>query len=464
MFEIIVAMTKDGGIGLNGELPWKCKEELNLFKEKTMGHIVVMGRKTVEKLPHLEGRDIWCLTYNENLDTSMYKNTINVKGWLYTILEAYYKLPLGSRKLFFSGSSKFLSVVKANIGYSHFSKYHISVMKKDYPCDTFCNLKLDLKVWTITDKKEYEEFTHYVYEQKETQERKYTDLLENVLKNGTEREGRNGITKSVFGCNLEFDLTKGFPLITTKKMFWRGIVEELLFFLRGYTDSKILEEKGVNIWQGNTNRAFLDGIGMTKRKEGIMGPMYGWQWRNFGGEYNTVNEDSNEADLKRVKKPGFDQLTYVIDLIKTDPHSRRIMMTDYNPTQAKEGVLYPCHSIALQFYVNGEYLDMVCFNRSQDLFHGVPFNIASSSLLLLIIAKVTGKEARRFILNMGDTHIYAQHYSAVEEQLKRCPFVLPNVVLNKDLHTVQDIENLEFEDFELKCYMSHPAIKADMVA
>lgn len=356
MFEIIVAMTKDGGIGLNGELPWKCKEELNLFKEKTMGHIVVMGRKTVEKLPRLEGREIWCLTYNENLDTSMYKNTINVKGWLYTISEAYYKLPFRSRKLFFSGSSNFLSVVKANVGYSLFSKYHVSVMKKDYSCDTFCNLKLDPKVWTITDKKEYEEFTHYVYEQKETHERDYTDLLERVLTNGTVREGRNGKTKSMFGCSLEFDLRKGFPLLTTKKMFWRGIVEELLFFLRGYTDSKILEEKGVNIWQGNTNRAFLDSIGMTEREEGILGDMYGWQWRNFGGEYDesgTYEERKTKVGaLKRVKKPGFDQLAYVIDLIKNDPQSRRILMTDYNPAQAKEGVLYPCHSIALQFYVD----------------------------------------------------------------------------------------------------------------
>lgn len=287
----------------------------------------------------------------------------------------------------------------------------------------------------------------------------YLTLLNDVFKNGNLHIGRNGNTKSMFGKTLEFDLRLGFPLLTTKKMFFRGIVEELLFFIRGETNSKLLEEKKINIWNGNTNRQFLDSISKQNRKEGIMGPMYGYQWRHFNSEYD-------ETTGLPKQNHSFDQLEKVIKKIKEDPQSRRILLTDYNPLQADEGVLYPCHSIIIQFYVNDGFLDMFCYNRSSDLFHGLPFNIASSSLLLFLIAKITNLIPRKFILSLGDSHIYEEHFKAVKEQLLRTPYECPQIEINEkvELKNLNDIENLKFSDIILKNYKSYPTIKANMIS
>lgn len=290
-------------------------------------------------------------------------------------------------------------------------------------------------------------------------ERQYLHIMEDILKNGEKRTGRNGGTLSTFGQHMKFDLRNGFPLLTTKKMFFRGIVEELLFFLRGETDSSKLEEKGIKIWTGNTTAEFLKSRGLDYAP-GVMGPMYGSQWRNFGGKYNIDGKGrpiQGETD-------GIDQLANVIELIRTDPTSRRILMTDYNPKQAEEGVLYPCHSIVLQFYVQDGFLDMFCYNRSQDFFLGTPFNIASSSLLQIIIARVTGLMPRYFNLSMGDAHLYDSHIDAVKEQLPRFPYKFPEVRITKEISSVNDIEKLEYKDFALLGYISHPSIKAEMVA
>jgi len=306
-------------------------------------------------------------------------------------------------------------------------------MNGEYTCDTFVSIpKLP-----ITSVQDFVDFIHYEYEPKTLGEIQYTNLLQNVLKTGVDSEGRNGITRSVFGKHLKFDLREGFPLLTTKKMFLRGIIEELLFFIRGDTNTKMLEEKGVNIWKGNTSREFLDKMGF-KYPEGEMGPMYGYQWRTFNGE-------------------NIDQLADVIETIKEDPKSRRILMTTYNPIQVKEGVLYPCHSIIIQFFVEDGNLDMFCYNRSSDLFLGLPFNIASSSLLQMIIAKMTNLTPRYFNLSLGDAHIYASHMDAAETQTKRVPYKFPKIEILKDMPVV-------FEDFKLTEYASHPIIKAPMVA
>jgi dihydrofolate reductase/thymidylate synthase len=481
-------MTKDGGIGLNGRMAWYCKEDLKLFKEKTMGGILIMGRKTVENLPHLSGREIWCVTRDENLDTSDYKNGVRV----FKSLDSVWSKAMAERKrgrnVFCAGGAEIYKQLSRPQWRTSIDEYHISFMKENYECDAFFQPPdLDPRDWVITEKRVRTEFRHYVYKGEDilhpndnTPERNYLDLIRDVLLNGTERQGRNGKTKSLFGKHLHFDLTKGFPLLTTKRMFWRGVVEELLFFLRGFTDSKILEEKKINIWKGNTNREFLDSHGLKHYDEGMMGPMYGWQWRHFGADYDSgrkyeqlrvadpdgtcINVYNQRQRFKRVASKGFDQLTDVIDKIRNDPQSRRILMTDYNPAQASKGVLYPCHSLMLQFYVDGDNLDMYCFNRSSDLFLGLPFNIASSSLLLSIIAWTTGKRARHFHLSLGDAHIYEQHIDAVKEQLSRIPCKFPTLVINREVRNVEDIERLEVEDFVLQDYICHPSIKAEMIA
>lgn len=450
MFDVILATTKTGGIGLNGRMAWRCSEELKLFRAKTDGAVLIVGRKTAQSLPKLENRTILCVTNNKNLRTSVYKNRVTP---FTSFDDALAHASRTGKKIFVAGGAHLYNFVFTEYK-NRIDLVHMSVMHKDYLTDV--NVEFDQSGFLIDEKYVGDEFTHYVFTPGTTCESQYLNLLKDVMNNGTVRDGRNGETVGKFTEHLKFDLREGFPLLTTKKMFWKGIVEELLFFLRGDTDSTHLEEKGIKIWSGNTNRKFLDSHGFNERDTGVMGPMYGYQWRNFGAEY--------DEKTARSVQPGVDQLKEVIDQIRDDPHSRRHLMVDYNPAQAKQGVLYPCHSIVLQFFVDREYLDVFCYNRSSDLFLGLPFNIASSALLLSIIANITELTPRYLNLTLGDAHIYKEHFDAVRTQIDRTCYALPTVTINKDLFSVEDVENLKLEDFELKGYNCHPGIAAPMIA
>jgi thymidylate synthase len=455
-FSIIVALNENRGIGFEGKLPWYCKEELELFKKETLNSVLIVGRKTFTSLPKLSDRDIICVSRHNSLTVSenpcIYQKTVGS-----AIVTAQARFP--GKKIFVAGGENIykeaLDIVYKNI--IPFEKLQISFMKNNNPCDVFFP-ELAWEDWIVEDEKEHKDFVSrtFRYAPVNVGERQYITLLSDVLLHGESRETRNGETKSVFSRNLTFDLREGFPLLTTKKMFFKGIVEELLFFIRGETDTKILEEKGINIWKGNTSKQFLNSLGKVERREGIMGPMYGYNWRFFGSKY--------DEKTARPTEPGIDQLQNVITLLRTDPHSRRIIMTDYNPLQAEEGVLFPCHSLIVQFYVSETNLDMSCYNRSQDLFLGTPFNIASSALLLFLVAKVTGFTPRNLCMNLGDVHIYKQHYSLAELQTKRFRYKFPEIRVHKEIKEIQDIERLNFEDFVLDFYKSHPGIKAEMVA
>lgn len=449
MFDVILSMTKSGGIGNKGSIPWKCKEELNIFKEKTMGKTVIMGRKTAASIPNLPGREVVVLSSKCFMDVNQEcKATIqNVYSCLYDSLTS-----IRGDKVIAGGAEIYNTVFKQER--SSICLVHLSIMNDEYECDTFVDFVPS--EWTVLEKVKYDKFVHYILSPIESEEKIYLQLLGDVFINGVTKEGRNGKTKSMFGKTLKFNLKNGFPLLTTKKMFFRGVVEELLFFIRGDTDSKLLEDKRINIWKGNTNREFIDSIGMDKRREGVMGPMYGYQWRNYNAPY-----DEEKACAKRK---GYDQLVEVVQKIRNDPGSRRILLTDFNPLQAKEGVLFPCHSIILQFYVDGGFLDMFCFNRSSDLFHGLPFNIASSALLQTFIAQITGLEARNFILSIGDAHIYESHYQVVEKQLQRIPYSFPTLKIKKTIKEIKDIEELQYTDIEVSDYSAYPTLKVDMVS
>lgn len=289
-------------------------------------------------------------------------------------------------------------------------------------------------------------------------ESQYLDILESVLENGQTLKTRNADTLSEFSKTLTFDLKDGFPLLSTKKMFFRGIVEEFLFFINGQTDSKILEEKNINIWKPNTTREFLRKRGLNYR-EGLMGPMYGYLWRYYGAEY--LPNGNPNLDSKYT-----DQLKYVVDTIINDPQSRRILLTSYDPLSAEKSVLFPCHSVIVQFYVRHNlYLDMYVYIRSSDLFLGLPFNIASSALFLFCISRITKKMPGRLIIQLGDAHIYTDHISAVEEQLsRRLHYKFPKLQLEKVIESIEDLEKLTFEDFKIVEYQHYPAIKAKMIA
>jgi len=259
--------------------------------------------------------------------------------------------------------------------------------------------------------------------------KQYLDLMRYVRKSGTEKGDRTGTgTLSVFGYQMRFNLEEGFPLVTTKKVHLKSIIYELLWFLKGSTNIDYLKEHGVSIWDDWAD------------ERGELGPVYGAQWRSWP----TQDGDS------------IDQISEVINQIKTNPNSRRLIVSAWNVSQIDNMALPPCHAL-FQFYVAEGRLSCQLYQRSADIFLGVPFNIASYALLVLMIAKVTGLTPGDFVHTLGDAHLYLNHLSQVDEQLKRKAFPIPKMQITKDVTNILD---LEYEDFSLKGYESHPHISA----
>ena len=289
------------------------------------------------------------------------------------------------------------------------------------------------------------------------EEYQYLRLIKNILDNGTWCEGRNGRTKSIFGQSMRFSLLNGqIPILTTKKTAWKTCLKEILWFIHGQTDNTILQEQGVHIWDGNSSRDFLDSRGLTEMKEGLIGPGYGHQWRHFNAPY-----DVSTGNLLEDK--GIDQLQQIIDELK-DPiqrFSRRLVMSAWNPCQLDEMALPPCH-IMCQFNVHdGNKLSCCMTQRSADFFLGIPFNIASYSLLTHLLAKHCGLEAYVFIHFMGNCHLYENAIDAAALQVTREPFPFPKVAINQVREKIQDYQ---VEDFIVSDYQHHEAIKVEMVA
>ena len=453
-FDIILATDEDYGIGKNNSIPWNCPEDLQIFKNKTQNSILIVGRKTVENLPALKNRTIYCISKSLTNETNyIHKNTVKIFN---TFEDALKEAENTNMKVFVAGGGILYNYVLDKY-LSKVDTIHVTVIRALYDCDTYVSNRSMrfLDDWSIVNIFSNEIFTHFEMIYVQHSEAQYLSLVRDVLTNGDIRISRNSETLSMFCKHLKFDLRDGFPLLTTKKMFIRGIIEELLFFIRGDTNSKILEDNKVNIWKGNTSREYLDSIEMTERKEGIMGPMYGYQWRHFNAPYN-------EEDGRPITS-GIDQLSNVIDLIKNNPTSRRILMTTYNPNQVNEGVLPPCHSIVLQFYVQDNFLDTFCYNRSSDIGLGLPFNIASSSLLIMIIAKLTNLTPRFFNLSLGDAHIYVNHKSALSHQINMKQYTSPTITI-PDIKNLSDISMLIPADFVLNNYRHYPSISMNMVA
>jgi len=288
------------------------------------------------------------------------------------------------------------------------------------------------------------------------EEYQYLNLIENILENGVWEEGRNGKTKSIFGQSMRFSLKDGkIPILTTKKTAWKTCLKELLWFIRGQTDNKILKEQGVHIWDANGSREFLDSRGLNHYEEDMLGPIYGAQWRHFNAEYNATDGSASTE--------GVDQLQQIIDALK-DPKqrtSRRLIMTAWNPEQLDQMALPPCH-ILCQFNVHdGNKLSCMMVQRSVDSVLGLPFNIASYSLLTHLLAKHSGLEAYEFVHFMGNVHLYENAIDAAKLQITREPFPFPTVTI-KEIR--ENINDYQVEDFIVNNYCSHEAIKVAMVA
>ena len=467
---IIYNSDLNGVISDDNKLLFNISEDMQHFKNKTKGtqdkpSILIVGYNTYLTLPNIANnyRTLWVLT-NKILD-----NTDTVKFYKYDMLIEDYKLLKNKYNWWIIGGKQIYELFELladtiyhtqidsiflrynPIIYKHPSYYKL-IEEEIYNdvLDKTTNIKYTMKIHTYINK--FNKSDYYNLIKTNNPEYQYLDILYKTL-NADIRPTRNGNTLSYFGDQLRFDLTTGFPLLTTKKMFLKGIILELLFFIKGNTNTKELEKEGVNIWTGNTSRKFLDNNGFKDYQEGEIGPMYGYQWRHFNDN--------------------IDQLHNLLNELKTNPTSRRLLMTTYNPEQVNKGVLYPCHSLITQFYVeqsqsnqNIYYVSMNMYQRSADVFLGLPFNIASSSLLLEIICHylthTTDKVylAKDLVISLGDVHLYEQHTQQALDQLRRTP--LNKCKLNIVNHH-KNIEDYTFEDFKLENYYSYPVIKADMV-
>jgi thymidylate synthase len=291
---------------------------------------------------------------------------------------------------------------------------------------------------------------------KNDEEQQYLNLIKNILENGTWENGRNGKTKAIFGNMMRFSLKDGkIPILTTKKTAWKTCLKELLWFIRGKTNNKLLTEQGVHIWDGNSSRNFLDSRGLQHYEVDELGPVYGHQWRHFNAKW--------QGDSHDYSGEGVDQLQYIIDQLKNPEtrNSRRLVLSAWNPCQLDEMALPPCH-ILCQFNVHdGNKLSCMMLQRSCDFFLGIPFNIASYSMLTHLISKHCGLEAYEFVHFMGNCHLYENSIDACKIQITREPYPFPTVSIK---HIRENINDYIVDDFEIHNYKSHDAIKVDMIA
>lgn len=286
------------------------------------------------------------------------------------------------------------------------------------------------------------------------EEQQYLDLVKECIEKGVKQNDRTGTgTLSCFGRSMRFSISEGrFPLLTTKTVPFKMVLEELLFFIRSQTDNKILKSKNIHIWDANSTKEFLQKNGID-REEDDLGPIYGFQWRHFNARYHTCHDN--------YENQGIDQLKNVIDTLKTSPSSRRMVVVAWNPEQLSEMALPPCHCLFQFLSANGK-LSCILYQRSGDVGLGIPFNIASYSLLTVMVAKICGLEPDEFIHFIGDAHVYLDHVELLKTQLEREPREFPRLRLSDK--KFEKIEDFDTEDFIIEGYNPHPKITMKMSA
>jgi dihydrofolate reductase/thymidylate synthase len=506
-FNFIFCMDKDGGISKSGNIPWKIKEDVTYFKDvvthktNSKRNIVICGKKTFNQMGYFLNNLTIVLSKSlkdPSGNNNSVVNVVNVVNFesIETTLDFLKTQDYGA--IYICGGKKVYDEFY-NICLKYpdqfRAKIYATIINKSYDCDNLLNEHLVNKVKIMQKKYDLNSFIEHgikIIHIEDSEQNKvevlflkpfdltenfikihnqdelhYLKLIENIL-NAPEKVGRNGTTRSMFGEMLKFKLDK-FPLLTTKRVFFKGVFEELMFFIKGDTNAKKLSEKDVKIWDLNTTKSFIQNCNLDY-EEGDMGPMYGFQWRHFNAEYKGMEYDYSET--------GYDQLTYVLNELKTNPSSRRIIMSTYNPAQASQGVLYPCHGIGIVFNTrldetdlekNTYYLNVMQLQRSCDYFLGVPFNIASYSLLVYMICEVLNNDVMckykyktgELTMSLGDYHLYETHYKEAKRQLIRTPNEFPTLSFNKKIYKMEDFT---LQDINLSNYNCWPEIKAQMVS
>jgi thymidylate synthase len=329
---------------------------------------------------------------------------------------------------------------------------YITIINNIHECDRFFN-KYDIESYNKIILYNDADTTIVKLMKKNYDELAYLDLLKNVLINGNKQIDRTGTgTISMNGLSLKFDLSKGYPLLTTKKMWFKGILIELLWFISGSTNVEELQNQKLHIWDGNSSREFLDKRGLYELNEGDIGPSYGFQFKHFGAKY--INNDTNYSNQ------GMNQIDYVINELKNNPISRQIVINLWNSSDIHKMALPPC-LMMYNFFVNinSNKLDCVMYARSSDLFLGNPWNIGTGALLTYILAHICNMNVGELTFNIGNAHIYNNHINQCIEQIDRIPYVYPQLKINKNITNIYD---LKVCDFELCDYMYYPAIKGEM--
>lgn len=456
---LILAADSHGGIALKGKLPWLADKILDFdhFKKMTQNGYLLAGRATAASLPPLEGRTVFSIS----------KRT---EGKHLSLEDALRHCSDMRREVWCIGGSKFAqSVLEKGL----ITEVFLTVFRKNYDCDLFLPEQLMPIIkslnaisnqpqifdseWGIAVYQTFEHYTVYRCSPINQDARAFQKLMLNVYQNGLVKQNRTGVaTKSLFGAQLSFNIEGWrFPLSTLRKSFFRGIAEELFWFCQGKTCSKDLEEKKINIWKGNSTREFLQKSNLPY-EEGDCGPIYGFQWTHWGAEYQNCHTD--------YQNQGINQLEWIVNEIKQNPSSRRLVLSGWNVKDIPKMALPPCH-VLYQFIVEeidgNKYLSCHMYQRSSDIVLAGEWNIASASLLTFMIAKVTGCLPRKLTVSYGDVHIYAVHHVGhIARYLERLPYQYPTLIFpQKDKLTDYTIQ-----DFQLINYYPHPAIDLEMVA
>lgn len=460
MINIIVAFTSKGfGIGKNNTIPWNIPEDLKHFQDVTKHSIVVMGHNTYLSIPEknrpLPDR------FNIVITSMPLKYTSNTHVVFATIeeIDSFLDSYNDTDNIYIIGGA---SIYQKYVGIA--DNIIATIIDKDIECDTLFPVEnfgfYEIDSYSPIKFSETEKCNYRIVKYKKTirmhNEYEYLNLLDQVMQYGEERPDRTGIgTKSIFAPDdLRFDISKMIPLYTTKFVGIKMVIKELLWFIRGQTDSKLLEEQGVNIWKCNTSREFLDNRNLQHYKEGDLGPLYGINFRSFNAEYKGCNIDH--------KGQGVDQLMNLINGLKNDPYSRRHIITTFNPATVDQCVLYPCHGLTIMMYVDSNRrLSCKVMIRSNDLLLGNPVNVTSYAIFTHIIAKMVDMTPKELIISIGDAHIYMNHLEQVKTLLKRKPLPFPILEINDDIKNKR-LEDITIDDFNLVGYLYHPAIKAPM--
>ena len=492
-YNIIVACDVNNGIAKEGEIPWHISSDLKYFKTMTshvttvgLQNAVIMGRKTWESLPKKyrplpnrinivlsrksglvdESSVVWLSSFaavqrfvegNPHIETAWIIGGENIYRQAFTKLPIKFIYKTTIAKKFKCDQFFSVSVEKTNTNTNgteeeeEEEKSEMFEKKKATECVEEDGTILHFEVYEKKSEYVKHELLRTRIVSKNKEEDQYLNLVRHILQNGEVRQDRTGVgTISVFGTQMRFNIRKSIPLLTTKRVFFRGVVEELLWFLRGDTNVRSLQSKKVRIWDGNSTPEYLKSVGLENLRNGDLGPIYGFQWRHFGATYTTGDADYTDA--------GVDQIARVIHQIKHTPDSRRIILSAWNPTDIDKMALPPCHCM-YQFYVNNGELSCHMYQRSGDVGLGVPFNIASTSVLTYILAHICGLKPGDMIHSMGDAHIYSSHVLAMKDQCQRDPRTFPTLEISP---LVKSIDDLEYSDFTLHNYKPLSSIKMKM--